>query len=78
MAASHSDRKPSQLIPWDHHNAEHVERMYQQRVACGWRAEEVPDWVEDAKKGGKLFYWIVSGPDVDGIEEWMLAQMPSC
>ncbi|KAI1405293.1 hypothetical protein F4819DRAFT_482809 [Hypoxylon fuscum] len=31
--------------------------MYDQRVACGWRFDEVPSWIEAAKKGGKIFYW---------------------
>ncbi|KAI1503974.1 hypothetical protein F5X99DRAFT_374043 [Biscogniauxia marginata] len=48
-----------ELIPWDHSSPEHVERMYDQRVACGWRSDEVPSWVESAKSGGKIFYWII-------------------
>ncbi|KAI1461290.1 hypothetical protein F4805DRAFT_277499 [Annulohypoxylon moriforme] len=48
-----------ELIPWDHSSPEHVQRMYDQRVACGWRADEVPQWVDASKKGEKLFYWAV-------------------
>ncbi|KAJ3560753.1 hypothetical protein NPX13_g9198 [Xylaria arbuscula] len=31
--------------------------MHDQRVACGWRADEVPEWVKSAKIGGRMFYW---------------------
>ncbi|KAI8959006.1 hypothetical protein F5Y11DRAFT_334428 [Daldinia sp. FL1419] len=48
-----------ELLPWDHSNPDHVERMYDQRVACGWRANEVQSWVEAAQKGGKIFYWVI-------------------
>lgn len=48
-----------ELIPWDPSSPEHVQRMYDQRVACGWRADEIPQWVDAAKKGEKLFYWAV-------------------
>ncbi|KAI2637173.1 hypothetical protein GGS26DRAFT_547602 [Hypomontagnella submonticulosa] len=59
-----------ELIPWDHLSPEHVQRMYDQRIACGWRAEEVPDWIEAAKRGGKIFYWALLSdavPDRDDI-----------
>ncbi|KAI1386469.1 uncharacterized protein F4822DRAFT_317060 [Hypoxylon trugodes] len=46
-----------ELVPWDFSSPEHVQRLYEQRIACGWRAEEVPSWIEEAKKGGKIFYW---------------------
>ncbi|KAI0815814.1 hypothetical protein GGR55DRAFT_686553 [Xylaria sp. FL0064] len=48
-----------EIIPWDHLNPDHVQRLHDQRVACGWRADEVPEWVESAKRGGKVFYWAV-------------------
>ncbi|TGJ82331.1 hypothetical protein E0Z10_g6427 [Xylaria hypoxylon] len=38
--------------------------MHDQRVACGWRADEVPEWAESAKRGGKIFYWAVLAKDV--------------
>ncbi|ORY62967.1 uncharacterized protein BCR38DRAFT_345318 [Pseudomassariella vexata] len=43
-----------ELIPWDYTSEEHVTRMYDQRVAYGWRAVEVPSWAESAKKGGRI------------------------
>ncbi|KAI1342391.1 hypothetical protein F5Y15DRAFT_372578 [Xylariaceae sp. FL0016] len=48
-----------ELIPWDHMSQEHVKRMYEQRVACGWRADEIESWVEFAKRGGRIFYWAI-------------------
>ncbi|KAI0541238.1 hypothetical protein GGR58DRAFT_37736 [Xylaria digitata] len=38
--------------------------MYDQRVNCGWRADEVPEWAESAKRGGKIFYWAVLAQDI--------------
>ncbi|KAI1409578.1 hypothetical protein F5Y13DRAFT_88807 [Hypoxylon sp. FL1857] len=55
MASKHGWK--IELIPWDYSNPEHVQRLYDQRVACGWRADEVPSWVDAAKKGGRMFYW---------------------
>lgn len=53
---------PSKLdmIPWDYNSKDHVERAYLQRVACGWRSEEVPEWVEKTPKGAMNVYWLVS------------------
>ncbi|KAI8633407.1 hypothetical protein F5Y19DRAFT_299045 [Xylariaceae sp. FL1651] len=62
MASKHAWK--IEIIPWDHLSLEHVQRMYDQRVACGWRADEVSCWVESAKKGGKLFYWAVLSRDL--------------
>ncbi|KAI1083397.1 hypothetical protein F5B20DRAFT_403858 [Whalleya microplaca] len=68
-----------QFVPWDHLSRDHVERMYEQRVACGWRAEEVPSWVESAKKGGKIFYWVVFSdafPDKEKLIEKHVTAYP--
>jgi hypothetical protein len=48
------------LIPWDYNSPDHVERAYLQRVACGWRSEEIPDWIEKCKKGVMNVYFLVS------------------
>lgn len=50
------------LIPWDPTNEKQYQRMHDQRVACGWRIEEVPQWKEKQLKGIKFLYWIVSQP----------------
>ena len=57
MASKHAWKVD--LIPWDYTSEEHVTRLYEQRIACGWRAEDVNLWAESAGKGGKVFYWVV-------------------
>ncbi|KAI0398841.1 hypothetical protein F4802DRAFT_104194 [Xylaria palmicola] len=52
------------IIPWDHLSLEHITRMHDQRMACGWRASEVPEWAESAKRGGKVFYWAILAEDL--------------
>lgn len=34
--------------------------MYLQRLACGWRSDEIQKWVELGRAGQKTLYWIVS------------------
>ncbi|KAF5868602.1 uncharacterized protein Bfra_012249 [Botrytis fragariae] len=47
------------LIPWDPTSPEHVERLVQQRIACGWDSECVESW-RKAQESGKLNnQWIV-------------------
>lgn len=49
------------LVPWDYDSPAHVERMYIQRLACGWRSEEVhTKWVELSRAKKKTLYWVVS------------------
>lgn len=48
------------LIPWDFTSEEHTQRAYLQRVSCGWRWDEVQDWVENCKAGKMMVYWLVS------------------
>jgi len=48
------------LVPWDFNSEEHTQRAFLQRVACGWRWDEIPDWVEKCKKGKMMVYWLVS------------------
>lgn len=51
-----------QLIPWDPKDEEHYQRMYDQRVACGWRTDEVAEWKQKQLRGTKVHYWIVRVP----------------
>ncbi|KAL1864201.1 hypothetical protein Daus18300_007798 [Diaporthe australafricana] len=51
------------LIPWDFTSEEHQQRMYLQRLACGWRSEEIQKWVELGRAGNKTLYWIVLAED---------------
>lgn len=47
------------LVPWDPDSPDHVERLRQQRKACGWKVEKVPDWQKIQRDGKLAFYWIV-------------------
>ncbi|KAH8681578.1 hypothetical protein BX600DRAFT_26435 [Xylariales sp. PMI_506] len=70
MASSKHAQKV-RLIPWDPTSEQQVERMYDQRVACGWRAEEVPAWVESAKSGKRIFYWVILTDKAVGRNEML-------
>lgn len=48
------------LIPWDPNSEEHVKRMFDQRVACGWRSDEVQSWIEHSNQGTMNLYWLAS------------------
>jgi hypothetical protein len=55
--------KPSKsqvvLIPWDFASPEHIHRLVQQRIACGWDHEAVEGW-KSAQESGKLnLQWVV-------------------
>lgn len=51
-----------ELVPWDFDSEEHRARMYQQRLACGWRSEEVEEWADQGRAGRTTLYWIVCIP----------------
>ncbi|KAF7532925.1 hypothetical protein G7054_g7554 [Neopestalotiopsis clavispora] len=51
------------LVPWDPNSPEHVERMRQQRVACGWKVDKISNWQKFQKEGKLAFYWITLGSD---------------
>ncbi|KAJ4418977.1 hypothetical protein N0V82_005202 [Gnomoniopsis sp. IMI 355080] len=58
------------LVPWDYDSSEHVERMYLQRLACGWRSEEVREkWTGLGRQGHKTLYWVVIRDDVSEREK---------
>ncbi|KAK1584948.1 uncharacterized protein LY79DRAFT_559869 [Colletotrichum navitas] len=46
------------LIPWDPEAADHVTRMVDQRIACGWDDDLVPAWQGGQRSGYKCIYWI--------------------
>lgn len=48
------------LIPWDPDSPAHVDRMVQQRLACGWHAGDVEAWAALQREGKKGLHWIVS------------------
>lgn len=48
-----------QLIPWDADNEEHVKRLFDQRVACGWKQDMVGSWKEPQKSGAMALHFVV-------------------
>lgn len=68
------------LVPWDFISEEHQQRMYLQRVACGWRSDEVQRWVELGKAGQKTLYWVVliaeDLSDREAISSQHIAEFP--
>lgn len=59
MSAASSKPTKITLIPWDYESEEHAARMVTQRIACGWRSDEVEVWRDLGRKGLKEYYWIV-------------------
>ncbi|ROW02295.1 hypothetical protein VSDG_02519 [Cytospora chrysosperma] len=60
-----SGRNPRvELVPWDFDSEEHRARMHLQRLACGWRSEEVQKWAEQGRAATKTLYWIVVRDDL--------------
>lgn len=58
-----------EFIPWDAESPEHIQRLIQQRVDCGWHSGLVDGpWKEAHQAGTKCIYWIV-GPFVNS--EWL-------
>ncbi|APA15055.1 hypothetical protein SS1G_13590 [Sclerotinia sclerotiorum 1980 UF-70] len=47
------------LIPWDPDSPSHVERLFNQRVACTWNSEYVESWREKQRQGTITLQWIV-------------------
>ncbi|KZF20552.1 hypothetical protein L228DRAFT_269856 [Xylona heveae TC161] len=54
------------LVPWNPTDEAHFQRMYDQRVACGWRHDEVKTWKDKVLAGKKFLYWVVLA---DGFKE---------
>lgn len=48
------------LIPWDPESPEQRERLYQQRIACGWNQEAIGKWRDAQLKGQMAIHWVVS------------------
>ena len=61
-----------ELIPADPNSKSHYERLYDQRIACGWGKEDLPGLMETQLKGGKVTYFIVRRHTVDFIAWDML------
>jgi hypothetical protein len=48
------------LIAWDPESPAHTERMFQQRVACGWKQDYVNQWKMLQREGDMALQWVVS------------------
>jgi hypothetical protein len=61
MASVTPTKKPKvQLIPWDPASPEHIQRLIQQRIACGWDREAVEGRWKAAQESGEFnLQWIV-------------------
>ncbi|KAI1164602.1 hypothetical protein F5B18DRAFT_614624 [Nemania serpens] len=51
------------LIPWDPNSQGHVDRMKLQRIACGWKVEQVDGWRDPQRQGHIGLHWVVLQPD---------------
>ncbi|KAI0457455.1 hypothetical protein F5B21DRAFT_464487 [Xylaria acuta] len=60
---SSSGPAPIYLIPWDPDSQEHVDRMKLQRIACGWKVDEVEGWRDLQRKGEIGLHWVVLHSD---------------
>ncbi|KAJ4259730.1 hypothetical protein NW762_007661 [Fusarium torreyae] len=53
------------LVPWDPNSSEHIERLLEQRIQCGWdkTPEIVEEWREKQTSGKKSIFWITLRAD---------------
>ncbi|RSM19185.1 hypothetical protein CDV31_001861 [Fusarium ambrosium] len=58
------------LVPWDPESPEHIARLIEQRVQCGWNMELVEKkWRGKQRSGHKCIYWITLSPEDAGTQE---------
>ncbi|KAJ3542260.1 hypothetical protein NM208_g4193 [Fusarium decemcellulare] len=51
------------LVPWDPESPDHVQRLLEQRVQCGWNSHLVESqWRPKQISGHKCIYWITLSP----------------
>lgn len=48
------------LIAWDPESEAHAERLFQQRIACGWKSEQIEKWRALQREGKIVLQWVVS------------------
>ena len=58
--AQPTPRSEVDLIAWDPDSKEHVERLYRQRVACGWKQDMIEKWRGLQREGKMAIQWVVS------------------
>ncbi|KAJ8099551.1 hypothetical protein POJ06DRAFT_112595 [Lipomyces tetrasporus] len=51
------------LIPWNPNSSEHRQRLYEQRVACGWRSDMIEKWRTLQIDGKMAIQWVVLSDD---------------
>ncbi|KAM0188838.1 hypothetical protein ACHAPI_010349 [Fusarium lateritium] len=51
------------LVPFDPTSEDHVNRLYGQRVQCGWDKQRVEGWREKQTSGSKSIFWITLRPE---------------
>ena len=49
-----------ELIPWDPESPAHAERLYEQRIACGWDEDKIEAWKDLQRRGKMNLQWVVS------------------
>ncbi|KAG5762582.1 hypothetical protein H9Q72_009310 [Fusarium xylarioides] len=60
------------LVPWDPNSPEHLTRMVEQRIICGWQASIVPSvWKDGHINGTKCVYWIIFPQDEPQREKYL-------
>ncbi|KAL1647472.1 hypothetical protein SLS58_002802 [Diplodia intermedia] len=68
-----------QLIPWDPESPDHVQRLVEQRLQCGWHAVRVASkWRDEQRAGSKCLYWIQKNAIKDTASSfWGVPRSPS-
>ncbi|KAK9372528.1 uncharacterized protein V1513DRAFT_451977 [Lipomyces chichibuensis] len=61
------------LVPWDPNSSEHRQRLYEQRVACGWKEDMIGKWQGLQREGKMTIQWVVLTDD-DPARDSKLAQ----
>ncbi|TAQ84580.1 hypothetical protein B7494_g7097 [Chlorociboria aeruginascens] len=46
------------LLPWDPKSPAHVKRLFEQRVACGWKSHMIEPWRQWQREGKMALQWI--------------------
>ncbi|KAL2107871.1 hypothetical protein VUR80DRAFT_4660 [Thermomyces stellatus] len=68
------------FVPFDSRSDAHAERMYLQRVACGWGDGDVETWRGHCDEGKKAIWWLVLDeglPNREKMIEEHVSQYPA-
>ncbi|KAK9482181.1 hypothetical protein V1527DRAFT_35751 [Lipomyces starkeyi] len=58
-----SEKSKVILVPWDPNSSEHRQRLYEQRVACGWKEDMIGKWQGLQREGKMTIQWVVLSDD---------------